>query len=115
MADNAAIAEAELITEKPFDASDPKQVNEARKRAGRKKRNDLDFIKAIMTVQEGRAWMLDLLNTCNIFGNPVVTGDPYFTYHNIGSQNIGKKLLQDINEAAPDEYVMMMKEAKEGR
>ncbi len=113
MADNAAIAEAEMLAEKGYDASDPEQVNQARKKAGRKKKEELDFVSAIMSVPQGRAWMYGLLAACKVFGSPIVQGDPYFTYHNIGEQNIGKKLLQEINDAAPDEYIMMMREAKE--
>jgi len=104
-------AEAELVAEKPYDASDPEQVNQARKKAGRKKRGTLEFVKAIMTVPQGREWMYDMLVICKVFGSPLVPGDTHYTYHNLGEQNIGKKLLQDINTSAPDEYVMMIKEA----
>lgn len=110
--DHSLRAEAELIAEKPYDAGDPEQVNQARKRAGRKKRDELDFMKHIMEMQQGRAWMYKLLEDCKCFGSPIVPGDPYFTYHNIGEQNIGKRLLIEINEAAPEEYVLMMREAK---
>lgn len=98
--------------EKGYDASDPAQVNLARKKSGRKKLKNQQFITAIMNVPEGREWMYDLITHCNPLGNPVIAGDTHLTYHNIGAANIGKKLLQDINEAAPDQYIVMIKEAR---
>lgn len=115
MANHSAIAEAEFLAEQPYDAGDPVAVNNARKKAGRERRAELDFTKAIMELKPGRKWMFDLLTECNIFGSPVVAGDTHFTYHNLGQQNIGKKLLQDVTESAPDEYVLMMKESREGK
>jgi len=105
--------EAEMMAAQPYNAADPKQVNEARKKAARRKKKMAEVTKAIMSTPEGRMWMMDVLESCKVFGNPIVAGDPHFTYHNIGEQNIGKKLLQDVNDAAIDEYVMMIKEARE--
>lgn len=96
---------------KGYDASDPATVNLARKKSGRKKIKNQQFITAIMNVPEGREWMYDLIAHCNPLGNPVMPGDTHLTYHNIGAANIGKKLLQDINEAAPKSYILMMEEA----
>lgn len=112
MVDFVAETVAEDEAEAPYNASDPEQVQKARKKSGRKKIERLDFIRIIMGTPRGREWILGVLNLCKIFGNPVIPGDPYLTYHNIGGQNIGKKLLQDINDSSPDFYVLMMKEAK---
>lgn len=110
--DHPAIAEAELLAQQPYNASDKKQVNNARKKVARERRDELDYVKAIMSTKQGRKWMYDMIVACKVFHNPVVQGDPYATYHNIGGQNLGKKLIQDINDAAPEEYVAMMREAK---
>lgn len=101
------------FAETPYNASDPKQVNTARKRAARKKKEELNFIKAIMELKPGRKWMLDQLTTLKVFASPIVLGDTHLTYHNLGEQNYGKKLLQDINDCAAEEYVLMMKEARD--
>lgn len=106
------MTDQEVQIERPFDAGDAKQVNERNKKLGRKRKEKEYYIRTIMGTPQGRAWMLELLESCKIFGNPVVPGDPYFTYHNIGEQNVGKKLLQDINVAAPQEYVTMMQESR---
>lgn len=113
--DHAATAEAEMLAEEPYDAGNNKAVNNARKKSARLRREELEFIKAIMDLPQGRKWMFGRLTDLNLFGNVVVPGDTHATYHNLGAQNFGKKLLQDISEAAPDLYMVMMKEAREAR
>lgn len=108
-----AETEAYIAAEEPYDSSDKASVNAARKKAARLERERLEFTKSIMETPQGRAWMLDLLSACKIMGNPVVQGDTHFTYYHLGEQNIGKKLMQDIDNAAPEEYILMMKEARE--
>ncbi len=112
MVDYPALKESEMLNEEAYNAGNKKQVNDARKKEARLRREELDFVRAIMDTSQGRKWMLNILNTCKTFTNPIVAGDTHYTFHNLGEQNIGKKLLQDINEAAPEEYTLMMKEAR---
>lgn len=98
-----------------FDAGDKKKVNERNSRLGREKENEQNFIKTIMSLPEGRKWIYNLLEICKVFGNPVILGDPYATHFNIGEQNVGKKLLQDINDCASEQYTLMIKEANDRR
>lgn len=112
MADIPAIAEEESITEKAYDASDEAEVSKARKNGGRNRRARLEFIQAMMELPEGRKWLWGLLEKCFVFGNPVVQNDPYGTYFNLGQQNIGKIVLQDV-QAFSELYVKMVNEAKD--
>lgn len=111
--DYPSMTEQELINETPYNAAEPAEVNKARKVEARRRKRELEVVKAIMGTPQGREWMNNLLKTCKVFVSPIVAGDTHFTYHNIGEQNIGKKLLQDIGEASPDEYIIMLKEARE--
>lgn len=111
MVDRPALIEAETVLEQPYDASDPVQVNAARKKAGRKKRELLNFVAAVMEQKPGRAWMHDLLVFCHVFESPFVMGHPDGTAFRLGEQNIGLKLTADIQAAAPKEYVLMCEEA----
>lgn len=113
MVDYPLQAEAEFLTEEPYNAGNKEHVNKRRAKEGRQLRQKLDYMKTIMSTSQGREWIYNLLEICKVFNSPIVMGDTHFTYHNIGEQNIGKKLLQDINQAAPDEYIIMMKEARE--
>lgn len=112
MVDYPLTTEAEMLAEEPYNAADEKQVNNARKKEARERKELLDYTGFIMSTPLGRKWMLHLLNTCKTFSNPIVPGETHYTYHNIGEQNIGKKYLQDINDGAPEQYVLMMKESK---
>lgn len=110
MADPIAENEALEVSEKPYDASDPKAVNNARKKAGRKKASELEVVRTIMSTTQGRAWMYSLLESCFIFGNQFVAGMPDSTAYNCGMSNVGKRIMQDIMKSAPDLYLKMCKE-----
>jgi hypothetical protein len=114
MVDIAATVEAEMNLEKPFDASDSEQVNKSRKVAGRNRRARLDFVEGMMTLPQGRKWLWELMEYCSVHGSPVVQGDTHATYFNLGQQNIGKRVLADVQEFSAL-YVQMVKEAKENR
>lgn len=112
MTDIPREAEANALIEQTFDASDPLQVNNARKKAGRKKREDLDFIQGVMSLAQGRKWVYEFLKECDVYGNPIVQGDTHATYFNLGKRNIGQLLLQDVQQF-DDYYLKMLKEARE--
>lgn len=114
MVDIPATVEAENNLEKAYDASDEEQVTAARKKGGRNRRSRLEFIQAMMELPEGRKWLWEIMQKCFVFGNPVVQNDSHATYFNLGQQNIGKLILQDVQEFA-ELYVKMVAEAKEAR
>lgn len=97
----------------PYDASDPKAVNSARKKASRLRKKRTDFVRAMMDQHQGRMWIYDYLTMGHI-GEPTHTpGDPYSTAFKEGERNIALRLLADISESAPEKYMVMMTEGKE--
>lgn len=114
MVDIPATLEAENNLERGYDASDPEQVNQSRKKAGRNRRARLEFVEGMMSLPQGRRWLWEIMSKCFVFSNPVVQGDTHATYFNLGQQNIGKLILQDVQEFA-EFYVLMVKEAKDYR
>ncbi len=113
MVDHPAIAAIEAEQETTYDSSDPEQVNEARKKSGRRKRANLDFVKAILTVPEGREWLYRLLLACDVFRQPWTRGDPDGTAFRCGKLDVGYQLLADAEKADPDGFNLMRKEGKE--
>jgi hypothetical protein len=103
--------EADQLDQEPYNASDPEAVNRARKKAARYAKSRLRFVEEIMKVKEGRAYIWDILESCNIHGNPVVAGDVNATYFNLGQQNIGKLILMDALQFS-DNYTTMVQESK---
>lgn len=104
---------SELQTDKDesYDTSDQQAVNKAKKRAGRTKADRLKFISAAMSHPEGRAWFYDILLFCKVFQS-AFDESPYRMYFLSGQKNIGLKLLDDIQTAAPEQYLLMIEEGK---
>ena len=98
---------------KAFDASDPQEVNNARKKASRKKYDEINVLKALMSNKETRRWLHDQITFCDPLGNPFVPNGADSTAFNLGLANYGKKLMADISAAAPEMYILMLKEARE--
>lgn len=111
MADLIAVNEATENQEDTYDTSDRESVNKARKKASRTRADRLHFVQAAMTTEQGRAWFYDLMVRCKTFSTPF-SDDPYVTANKCGMQNIGYTILDDIQTAAPEYYLQMVKENK---
>ena len=101
----------EVDIDEPVDTSDREAVNKSRKKAARTRTDRLEFIKAAMQHEQGRAWFYDVLEFCRVVATPF-SSDPYNTAFKCGMQNVGLKILADIQDASPDEYMLMVKEAR---
>lgn len=107
--------DGEQPAENSVDTSDPKAVNAARKRSARKRAEQLEVVKALMVVPNGRAWVYEHLAFCRIFEEPFVPGDHDATVFNLGRANVGRRFLADIQECSPREYLTMLEEAKSNK
>lgn len=112
MADSIQQDQAANELDESYDTSDPKAVNTARKKSARTRADRLQFIQAAMLHEQGRAWYYDILKRCHIFNQPYVIGDPHGTSFKCGELNIGIQILADIQDAAPDKYILMVTENK---
>ena len=96
-----------------YNADDPKHVATATKRAKREKLLRDETIRLLMSKKDGRSWVNHLLTMGDMFGNPHVRGDPYDTAFNIGMANLAKLIWMEVERAAPESCILMLKEAKE--
>ena len=108
-----SVLENQLIEEQEdsYDTSNKEQVNKQRKKAARTRADRLKFIEAAMQHEQGRAWFYDILLFCKVFQGPY-DPDPYRTAFLCGEQNIGLRILADLQDAAPDNYLQMIRENK---
>jgi len=115
MTDYPLQAEAEYLAKQPYDASDPEQVNKARKKAARELKEHLDYTLHIMSTPQGRKWIFKLLQACKKWDNAgfISQGNPHFAYFYLGEQNVGKYLTDDLDKVALAEQALMIKEAQE--
>lgn len=111
MVDRIKVIEAEDNLDEPIDTADPIKVNEARKKYARTRADRLRFVEAAMTTVEGRAWFYDTLVRCKVVATPF-ENDAFRTAFNCGMQNIGLQLMQDIQDAAPENYIKMISESR---
>ena len=115
MTDYALQHEAELLAENVYNASDREQVNNARKKEARERKEHLDYTLQIMSTKAGRKWMRKILQACKRWDNAAIMsqGNTHNAYFYLGEQNIGRYLSDDIEIVALTEYGHMLREAKE--
>lgn len=94
-----------------YDGSNRKHIRQAEKAALVAENERKLFVAHIMSTLPGRAWMHQLLSSCNIFHTPFVAGAYDITAFKCGGQNIGLQIFADVHASAPREYVLMMQEA----
>jgi hypothetical protein len=92
-----------------YNASNRKDIRRAEKDARAAEISRLDYLKAAMSVPQGRAWFYELLETCHLFSDPF-TGDPLREAYVKGERNVGLRLFADIIAHCPDDYIKMVKE-----
>jgi len=111
MSDQIRTIQAEDEQEVQYDTSDQEQVQKAKKRTARTRADRLEFVRAAMLHEQGRAWFYDILLKCKVISSPF-TDDPYRTAFKCGEQNIGLQIMMDIQDAAPEQYLIMVREAR---
>jgi hypothetical protein len=94
-----------------FNAADPAAVDKKRRKAGRVEDRRLTAFKAVMATREGRRYVWWLLDQCGVFRTSF-TGNSA-TFFNEGQRNVGLMLIADINAACPEQYIVMLDEARD--
>lgn len=96
-----------------FNAADPVQVNNAKREAGRREKEDADVIRKLLHTPQGRAWMWRKLIACRAFAPSYAPGvgmsSKDVTYHE-GQRGIGLELLAEVMKASKDLYLRMYSE-----
>jgi hypothetical protein len=90
--------------------SKPEVLKGAEQKQKRQRDIELDDVKWILSTPQGRRFMWRYLGECGVFKSSFV--GQFQTFFNEGERNVGLKLLADVNDAHPEAYVTMMKEAR---
>lgn len=95
-----------------FDPNDPIEAEQHRqKTAERIRKRKLAIVAAIMSSEDGRMWMDDLLgNECHLFAENAMHDTPERNGKFEGERGIGLRILGDIMQAAPETFVPMCEE-----
>ncbi|NIF51413.1 hypothetical protein [Burkholderia sp. Ax-1724] len=94
-----------------FNAGDPGKVGERRSKVKQLEDRRANGLRQIMSSPDGRAWMWELLASCEIF-SPCFTGNST-TFFNEGKRAVGLPVFHAVTELFPDQYLLMAKEAKQ--
>jgi hypothetical protein len=92
-------------------AAKPEQVAQAQERETRGREREINDIAWVLSTPNGRRFLWRYLEMCGLYRTSF-TGSSE-TFYLEGMRNIGLKLLADITETSPEQYLLMMKEAKE--
>lgn len=91
-------------------AADRKEIRKAEKASAIAARQDLEVATQIMSTTAGREWIMRRIALA--FITPF-TSDPHMTAFNCGIQNEAIKLMTEIMNACPDQYLLAMREQNE--
>ena len=92
-----------------YSATSRKSIRAAEKAAALLEENHRNFIIGAMSIPQGRSFFYHELAACHIFSDPF-TGDALREAYSKGERNRGLRLYATILEAAPDQYITMIKE-----
>lgn len=95
---------------KPFDASNPDQVKERERSAIRREKEHREVLVTLLSTPQGRNWMWEILDSCNVYAQSYAPGNPDVTVFNEGRRSVGNQILAGIMRASPDLVVTLIKE-----
>lgn len=97
-----------------YNAAERKDVRRAEKEAKTAERQRHEIVTYIMSTTPSRAWMHDRLESCHVFASSY-SPDALAMAFAEGERNIGLQLLNDILQACPENYILMMREENDRR
>lgn len=100
-----------MLTDQAFNAGDESQVKERSKKARTVRERELDDLREILATKGGRRFIWRQLEATELFSVSKVMNAAIYALE--GKREIGKALFQDVMEAQPEAYLLMMKESKE--
>lgn len=91
-------------------AADEVQVKEAREREKLGRDKDLNDLRWVMSMPQGRRFLHKLLHNCGIYQSSFTGSSETFFLE--GQRNVGLKLLADITAADAKLYFQMLEEGQ---
>ena len=93
-------------------AADRKSIRRKEKAAKLAEANRQAVVVSLMSTAFGREWVWDTLAQCHCFST-TFSGDALSSAFAEGERNVGLRLLSDILQACPDQYIQAQRESNE--
>lgn len=93
-------------------AADEEQVKEAARKEKYRRDVDLEDVKTLLGLPQGRRFIWRLLKQTKVFES--VWSPSAQIHYNAGRQDFGHFIMGEVVKANPDALVQMMKESEEG-
>lgn len=93
-------------------ANDPKQAKRAKVTERQRELDRLGDVKELMSRPWGRRFAWRFMREAFVFDS-IATNDGNLAFRCLGRRDMGLMLLKDVQATSPDEYALMVKEAKE--
>ena len=100
---------AQELEEQPVDLGDEAQVKARNKRVKLASREHEEVLELLMSRPEGRRWMFAVLEQCHMY-HSTFDPNPTVMAFREGARNVGLQLLNAVTLAAPEQYMLMLKE-----
>jgi hypothetical protein len=100
-----------MTEEKNYNAADEAQVKESVKRQKSFRDRELNDVRHVMSSKEGRRFFCRYQKLCRVH-EVSFTGNNT-TFFQEGERSVGLRMLADLNEAAPELYIEMLREELE--
>jgi hypothetical protein len=97
--------------EETYNAANEDHVAQAEKEARDKRERELMDVREILESKAGRRFFSRYLRICGIYKTSFTGNNT--TFMREGERSIGLRLLAEMNEAAPDLYIEMLKDELE--
>jgi hypothetical protein len=91
-------------------AADEKQVKAAKDKELRGRELEMQDLLNVLSTVSGRRFVWRLLGHCRVF--ETIWHNSALIHYNAGQQDVGHWVMKEINDAAPESLLLMIKENK---
>jgi hypothetical protein len=95
--------------EEEYDAGNVEHVRERIAVSKRRSASNRAVIRSIMSSNEGRDWIYNLLQNCHVYSSSF-SGNALTMAYAEGERNIGLRLMAELVSATPERYLEMLAE-----
>lgn len=99
------------VDQESNNAANEEQVRERGTKQKNKRDRELEDVNFILSSKQGRRFFWRFIRLCGVFETSFTGNNT--TFFKEGERNVGLRLMTDLNEAAPNAYALMQKEANE--